>query len=213
MITSSVNKLCFRDSNYLNDLLVEIDRTNIQGKCAKEFTKESFPHVIEILTYINGTSKDFTWYPDVHTPCKVWVTKRSNLLTCTEGVYGRWHEVLVILTRHLEGFTKVATNPITPVTKEDKPKGEHSGGSVSYYQCEIANPTTEGRPPYIAECNDIIEALDMTSAEANIFKEVWRTAAARTLGKVKAGHNAVYGAEKVQFFATRNLILKKRGLR
>jgi hypothetical protein len=86
-------------------------------------------------------------------------------------------------------------------------KPENSGGSCDYYKVPITKPTT-GRKKYVAECNDVIEALDMTYAEANMFKEIWRSAAARTLGKLKAGHNEVRGAEKVVFFANRNLIQK-----
>lgn len=92
-------------------------------------------------------------------------------------------------------------------------EAEHTGLSVNYYQCAIESPTTPGRDPYTAECNDIIEALDMSYAEANMFKEIWRTAAARTLGKKKQGHDAIYGAEKIKFFADRNLHLKKSGKR
>lgn len=98
-------------------------------------------------------------------------------------------------------------------TKDTKP--EDSGGSCDYYKVFIENPTTasnwdEGteNPQYWAECNDIIEALDMTYAEANMFKEIWRSAAARTLGKLKAGHSEVRGAEKIIFFAQRNAIHK-----
>lgn len=100
-----------------------------------------------------------------------------------------------------------------PQVLSGESEAEHTGLSVNYYQCAIDSPTTPGRDPYTAECNDIIEALDMTSAEANIFKEVWRTAAARTLGKKKQGHDAIYGAEKIKFFADRNLHLKKSGKR
>lgn len=89
--------------------------------------------------------------------------------------------------------------------KEDLP--ENSGGSCNYYKVPIEKPTT-ALDPYIAECNDVIEALNMTYAEANMFKEIWRSAAARTLGKLKAGHNELRGAEKVVFFADRNLIQK-----
>lgn len=83
---------------------------------------------------------------------------------------------------------------------------EDSGGSCDYYRVKVYKPTT-AEHPYVAECNDVIEELDMTYAEANIFKEIWRTAAARTLGKKKAGHTNVRGAEKVLFFAKRNAIL------
>ena len=79
---------------------------------------------------------------------------------------------------------------------------EHTGGSVSYYQVKITN-STSGADVYTAECNDIIEALDMNFAEGNAFKALWRRAAARTLGKHKAGNNALYDAEKVVFFGQR----------
>ncbi len=87
----------------------------------------------------------------------------------------------------------------------DKP--EDSGGSCDYYRVPIETPWT-AEEPYIAECGDVMEALNMTYAEANMFKEIWRSAAARTLGKLKAGHNEVRGAEKIEFFAKRNSIQK-----
>lgn len=90
---------------------------------------------------------------------------------------------------------------------KDINKPEDSGGSCNYYKVLIENPTT-AEEPYTSECNDVIEALDMTYAEANMFKEIWRSAAARTLGKLKAGHNEVRGAEKIEFFAKRNAIQK-----
>ena len=86
---------------------------------------------------------------------------------------------------------------------------EKSGGSVDYYQVKIAHPTTKGRDPYTAECNDIIEALGMTYAEGNSFKALWRSCAARTLGKLKEGGDAVYDAEKNVFFANRILVQRK----
>jgi hypothetical protein len=88
---------------------------------------------------------------------------------------------------------------------EPKDEGEKSGGSVDYYQLPITNPTTKGRDPYIAECNDIIEALGMTFAEGNVFKALWRSCAERELGKKKSGGDAVYDAEKMIFFSQRVL--------
>lgn len=85
---------------------------------------------------------------------------------------------------------------------------EHTGGSSNYYKIEVVNPTT-GPVPYMAECNDIIEALDMNFAEGNAFKAIWRIAAARK-GKRKKGNNAVYDAEKIVFFADRILIQQKQ---
>ena len=87
---------------------------------------------------------------------------------------------------------------------------ENSGGSCDYYRVFIRNPTSDDQEPYIAECNDIAEELRLTPAEANIMKEIWRTAAARTLGKLKEGHDHLRGAEKICFFAERNKIQKER---
>lgn len=85
---------------------------------------------------------------------------------------------------------------------ENTKSPENSGLSCNYYVVDVKQPTSLGKQ-YTAECNDIIEALGMNAQEANIFKEIWRTSAARTLGKEKAGHNAKRGAEKVAFFGLR----------
>lgn len=81
----------------------------------------------------------------------------------------------------------------------------YTGGSSDYYQVPVKSTTTKGRPPYIAECNDIIEALGMNFAEGNAFKAIWRRAAQRTLGLRKAGakDDGLYDAEKVEFFGAR----------
>lgn len=99
--------------------------------------------------------------------------------------------------------------PVEPNTKA----AEYSGGSSDYYQVTITSTTTEGRPKYIAECNDIIEALGMNFAEGNAFKALWRRAAQRTLGKRKAGakDDGLYDAQKVEFFGAR-LVAQSKGL-
>lgn len=87
--------------------------------------------------------------------------------------------------------------------------GEYTGRSVSYYQVEVASPTTPGRQPYVAECNDVIEALGMNFAEGNAFKALWRMAAARS-GKFKKGYeDEVYDAEKLVFFGERIIEMAK----
>lgn len=91
-----------------------------------------------------------------------------------------------------------------------KEEGEHTGGSSSYYMVHVDCPTTLEQE-YYAECNDMIEALDMTPAEANVFKAIWRTAAHRQ-GKKKKGNNAVYDAEKCVFFSQRMLVAAERML-
>ncbi len=84
-----------------------------------------------------------------------------------------------------------------------------TGGSSEYYKLHISNPTTyEDEDEYDCECNDIIEALNMTFAEGNAFKAIWRTAAARQ-GNGKPGHTAKYDAEKVVFFGQRMLAQAK----
>ena len=85
---------------------------------------------------------------------------------------------------------------------------ELTGDSVDYYKLHVSNPTTY-KDEYDCECNDIIEALDMTYAEGNIFKAIWRTAAARK-GNGKVGHTALYDAEKIVFFGNR-LIAQAKG--
>lgn len=89
------------------------------------------------------------------------------------------------------------------------PEEEHTGGSSSYYTVHIPTPTTPYKLPYVAECNDIVEELDMTPAECNVFKAIWRGAAARQ-GKKKKGNNAVYDAEKAVFFSARMLVKAKK---
>lgn len=89
-------------------------------------------------------------------------------------------------------------------------ESEYTGGSVSYYKVQISKPTSGG-DAYIAECNDIIEALGMNYAEGNAFKAIWRRCAARTLGKAKAGYkDGLYDAEKVVFFGQRMIAQEKQ---
>lgn len=83
---------------------------------------------------------------------------------------------------------------------------EHTGGSSSYYTVEVKNPVH--LDPYTAECIDLMEALNLTSHEANVFKSIWRRAAERQ-GKKKKGNNALYDAEKMVFFSNRILQLEQ----
>ena len=76
-----------------------------------------------------------------------------------------------------------------------------TGGSSDYYKVEVKNPT-RSRDAYVAECNDIIEALGMNFAEGNVLKAVWRHAANR-MGRGKPGNSLLYDAEKIEFFGKR----------
>lgn len=92
--------------------------------------------------------------------------------------------------------------PIEPTT-------ELTGGKVNYYLVTVSHPQRESQPAYQAECEDIIDSLQLTFDEANIFKEIWRSANAR-LHNGKPGHSAVYGAEKIVHYAGRILRRLKR---
>ncbi len=85
-------------------------------------------------------------------------------------------------------------------------KAENSGLSVNYYTVYINNPN-QAEAPYTAECSDIIEALGMTFNEGEEFKEIWRQAAQRTLGKMKAGNSPQRSVEKRFHFARRDYVL------
>ena len=87
---------------------------------------------------------------------------------------------------------------------EYKPEQTVSGGRVNYYLVHVAHPQREDRQAYQAECEDIIEALELNPDEANIFKEIWRSANARKHNG-KPGHSALYGAEKIVHYAGRIL--------
>lgn len=85
---------------------------------------------------------------------------------------------------------------------------EYTGGSSNYYKVFVKNPTTLDKP-YEAECNDIIEALDMTFAEGNAFKAIWRKAKARQGVQKKGYDNGLYDSEKVVFFGERMVVEAK----
>lgn len=83
-----------------------------------------------------------------------------------------------------------------------KPETQLNGGLTSYYLCQVEHPQRMEQQPYVAECEDIIEALQMNPDEANIFKEIWRGANAR-LQNGKVGHTPLYGAQKLVHYSAR----------
>lgn len=78
----------------------------------------------------------------------------------------------------------------------------NGGGFTNYYLVRVDHPQREEQQPYQAECEDIIEALELTFDEGNIFKEIWRSANARK-GNGKPGNTAMRGAEKIVHYAGR----------
>lgn len=87
--------------------------------------------------------------------------------------------------------------------------GEISGGRVNYYLVQVPFPQREEQKPYQAECEDIMDALELTPDEANIFKEIWRTARQRQ-GTGKLGNTPVRAAEKMVHYSGRILRKAKR---
>jgi hypothetical protein len=128
------------------------------------------------------------------------------------GYQELWKELDDIFKGPTDTIEKDAPNDIfkgpTDTIEKDaptKPNKALTGLSTDYYKVSINNPTTPLVEPYSAECNDVIEALDMTYAEANVFKAIWRKSAQRTLGLSKGGNTQVYDAEKCVFFSSRIL--------
>lgn len=124
-----------------------------------------------------------------------------------EGVVTKVDHEACLLAIEGEGLWWHATEWLELVapaqTLAENQDEEYTGGSVSYYTVHIDKPTTEGVDPYDAECNDIIEALEMNYAEGNAFKAIWRRCAARK-GKAKKGYtDGLYDAQKVVFFGQR----------
>lgn len=105
-----------------------------------------------------------------------------------------------------EGTTFFFAEMVELVTEEKKL--EYTGGSSNYYKVFIKNPTTLEQS-YEAECNDIIEALQMTFAEGNAFKAIWRKAKARQGVQKKGYDNGLYDSEKVVFFGERMVVEAK----
>lgn len=90
------------------------------------------------------------------------------------------------------------------MTQPTPTQNKLSGGLNNYYLVDVPFPQRESQAGYQAECEDIIEALELTPNEANIFKAIWRSANARK-GNGKPDHKAIYDAEKMVHYAQRNL--------
>jgi hypothetical protein len=108
-------------------------------------------------------------------------------------------------------FEIVKEEPVHhPPLTEQNVKEEYTGGSVSYYSVPIDHPTDPEKDPYVAECNDVVENLDMSFAAGNILKAIWRYSAAKKFGAKKKGYDdPKYDLEKIIFFAQRLIEMEK----
>lgn len=115
------------------------------------------------------------------------------------------HNWAAIYKDYDAGAVNTRWNQLTNAIEDPAPEqAENSGGNVSYYLCSVINPN-QAAEPYVAECSDIMEALNMDFPESNAFRAIWRKAAERTIGKKKAGNEARRDAEKVVWSGKRML--------
>lgn len=91
--------------------------------------------------------------------------------------------------------------------------GELSGGDVNYYLLKIEDP--KRLAPYECEAEDIIEALEMTFSEGNVFKALWRSCAMRVRGHGKRGadEHGVYDGDKIAYYGERTKVVRRRKAR
>lgn len=89
-------------------------------------------------------------------------------------------------------------------------KVENSGRHCEYYHCEVTHPQNPNQNvPYIANCEDIIQALGLTFDEGCEFKSIWRRGRGRQ-GFKKAETTAVRDATKAVHYAQRVLAFEQR---
>lgn len=100
---------------------------------------------------------------------------------------------------------------VNATTLEQVVKTENSGGHCEYYHALVSVPENPGQQgvAYEANCEDIIQSLEMTFDEACEFKSLWRRARARQ-GYVKAESTPVRDAAKALHYAGRVLRLEQR---
>lgn len=104
----------------------------------------------------------------------------------------------------------VITDPISSLTSKPAASGSpavSSGGDNDYWLLHIAQPKRKELKPYTVECEDIIEAFEMTFQEGEAFKALWRKCNAR-LGNGKPGDTPLRNAEKVAHFGQRMLAIE-----
>lgn len=80
-----------------------------------------------------------------------------------------------------------------------------SGGDNNYYVVEVSKP--KRNKPYVAECEDIIESLNMSFQEGAAFKAIWRKASARS-GNGKPNDDALRNAEQVAHYGKRMVAIE-----
>lgn len=166
-------------------------------------TEQIFVFTVDDLVKLSEQSINIL--PTADVPYKI-----SSTLDAEYALYqvnpNKWKHSATITNYTLVTLKELLDKLKTSYTEFEPKVKEDSGFNCDYYRVGIPHPTTQEQKPYIAECNDIIEALQLTYAEANMFKAIWRTAAARTLGLEKSGNTSLRDAEKIKFFAERHYL-------
>lgn len=128
--------------------------------------------------------------------------------SCQNGVWKFWDDPSKEWFDDVNGgeWRQEHLTPIKQIKScSDNAEVTSGGGSCNYYMVDVKRPTTLPEP-YTIECNDIIEALGLSFKEANIIKEIFRTANERTNDNGKSGNTEKRAAEKVLFFAIRHAV-------
>lgn len=88
---------------------------------------------------------------------------------------------------------------------------ESQATQCRYYECEVDHPQNpkQGGVPYVANCEDIIQALGLTFDEGCEFKSLWRRGRGRQ-GFVKAESTALRDAQKAHHYSGRVLAFELR---
>lgn len=142
-----------------------------------------------------------------------WYKVGEEYDVCENTLHRDGHEYHPLVSNRNRGVAPGHFEIVEDVAQDGavQPVEEYTGSSVSYYSVPVDNPTDSNKDPYVAECNDIIEALDMNYAEGNAFKAIWRSCAARKFGAAKKGYDdGLYDAEKVVFFGKRMVEMAKK---
>lgn len=91
--------------------------------------------------------------------------------------------------------------------KSDSNKDVSSGGDNDYWVARIAHP--KRLEPYDAECEDLIEYFQMSFAEGNAFKALWRMGMDR-VAQGKPGDTPLRNAQKVAYYGARMEVMEER---
>ncbi|MCD1628452.1 hypothetical protein K7I15_00890 [Marinobacter shengliensis] len=104
-------------------------------------------------------------------------------------------------------MNKLLDQAADPIYSQQEETRESSGGDNDYWLLHIPNP--KRLEPYTVECEDIIEAMEMTFQEGEAFKALFRKCKIR-MGDGKPGDSELRCSEKVAHFGQRMVVMDQR---